>query len=274
MAINNRKRNIDPEELLKEAEAEVAKAEELPVTQEEPIEEKIEEEVEEQPIEEVVEEAVEEEVVVEEKPKQEKPQVDYKEKFSQSSKEAMALHFKNQKLEEILDSAVEVPEPTEAELIDYARAKGSLWEDLDEFSKGILKDTFKNNRALEKIRLAREESRKVEDWARKVEGFVNSEETISKFPSLEDLGEDFKRFAMRESRRGMDLEDLVASFLYNAPQVPVKKNKGSLLLSRGNGRTVTEVPTGLTAEQVEIVRRKDPKEYRRLIKAGKINFEI
>lgn len=277
---NKTARDIDPEKILEELDSN-------PQVEDKPIEE-IPAEKTEEPSEDHIDDPIYEplpgdvQTVEEDKPinKEERPKVEekdpeyYKERFKDSSREATTLHFKNQKLERILDEAVDVTEPTVEEMTEFARSKGAHWEDLDEFSKGLLTETFKNSRSLGKIRQAREQARKTEKWADDVEKFVTSEETVSKYPSLEDYQEDFKKFCMRDSRHGMDFEDLVASFLYNVPPVSAKKSKGSLLLSRGNGRTAPEKPAGMDADEVALTRMKNPKEYARLIKSGKINFDI
>jgi hypothetical protein len=126
---------------------------------------------------------------------------------------------------------------------------------------------------LEKIQSVTEENKKIDVWAEKVDAFIEDAVDNGKYPSLASLGKEFRRFAMKEPRRGTDLDDLVASFLYTAEKV-VPRNKRSLLLSGGKGSVVTPKPAGLTEEQVARIRERDPKEYRRLIKAGKINLEL
>lgn len=201
------------------------------------------------------------------------PEIDYKEKFSESSREASALYFKNQKLTETIDEASSMPEPTVDELKAYAKEQGADYDELDTFSQNILKKTLKNERYVEKIKSVTEESKKIDTWSKKVDEFIEASIDDGKYPTLNSLSAEFKKFAMKEARRGTDLDDLVASFLFNAEKYVVKSKK-SLLLSGGNGSAVPPKPKGLTDEQVARIRERDPKEYRRLIKAGKINIEI
>ena len=79
------------------------------------------------------------------------PEIDYKEKFSESSREASALYFKNQKLTETIDEASKMPEPTIEELKEYANTQGADYDELDTFSQNILKKTLTNERKMEKI---------------------------------------------------------------------------------------------------------------------------
>lgn len=201
------------------------------------------------------------------------PEIDYKEKFSESSREASALYFKNQKLTETIDEASKMPEPTIEELKEYANTQGADYDELDTFSQNILKKTLTNERKMEKIQSVTEESKKIDVWAKKVDDFIESAIDDGKYPTLNSLSPEFRKFAMKEARRGTDLDDLVASFLFNAEK-DVSKSRKSLLLSGGNSSAVPPKPKGLTEDQVARIRERDPKEYRRLIKAGKINIEI
>jgi len=200
---------------------------------------------------------------------------DWKEKFSNSSREAMALHFKNEKLQSVIQSVSDTPDPTIDELKEYARTRGVEYDDLDDFSKGLFKDTYINSKSLERIKTLGAELKESEAWNKRVDDFVNDPETVKTFPSLSDYEEEFKKYCAKPSRRGSELSDLVASFLYmqdKAPQAP--KHKGSLLLSGGNGQAEPAKPSKLTELEVASIRIRDPKEYRRLIKSGKINVDL
>lgn len=202
------------------------------------------------------------------------PDVDYKEKYSESSREATALYFKNQKLTGIIEEVTNISEPTEEELRAYAKTKGAEYDELDDFSRNILKDTYVNSKGLDRIRKVAEETKQAEVWAKKVDDFVNDAETIKSYPSLPDYEEEFKKYCSKESRRGMDLTDLVASFLFRQDKVPQIKHKGSILLSGGNGRNTPPKPAKMTEVEVMSLRLKNPKAYRRAIKEGKIDTDI
>lgn len=225
--------------------------------------------VEEPEKEEVVEE-LKEEVEVQKKD----PVEEYKEKFSNSSREAMALHFKNEKLQSVIQAVSDTPEPSVDELRAYAKTKGADFDELDDFSKNILKDTYINSKGLEKIRGLSQELRESEVWNKKVDDFVNDPVVVKTFPSLSEYEEEFKKFCSKDSRRGSDLEDLVASFLYMQDKVPSTKHKGSLLLNGGNGSVAPVKPAKLSELETASIRIRDPKEYRRLIKTGKIQIDL
>jgi hypothetical protein len=201
-----------------------------------------------------------------------KPPVDFEEKYKESSREAMSLHFKKEKLESLLSGELDVAEPTEEDLRKYAKDNDADYDDLDTFSKNILKRTLITERKEAKRVTAYEEIKKIDTWAVKVEEFVTSEENITKYPSLEGQEEDFKKFAMKETQRGVDFDLLVGSFLYKNEFTPVKKNKGALFLSRGNGSATPPKPLGISASEASSIRVKDPKRYRQLIKEGKLKI--
>ena len=201
--------------------------------------------------------------------------LDYKNKFVESTREASALYFKNQKLNSVIEEAANISDPTTEELVEFAKSRGADYEDLDEFSQNILKDTLINNKRFEKIQNVARESKQIDEWANKVDSFIEDAVDNSKYPSLNSLGTDFKKFAMKESRRGVDLDDLVASFLFSAERsMTQKKTNGSVLLSNGNSLAAPQKATGITEAQAAFIRENDPREYRRLIKTGQINIEL
>lgn len=206
--------------------------------------------------------------------KSQEDKIDYKEKYVESTREASTLYFKNQKLNKTIEEASEIKDPTIDELKSYAKSRGADYDELDEFSQNILKDTYINNKRFEKIQSVARESRDIDNWATQVDGFIEKSIDNGNYPSLNSLGNDFKKFAMKESRRGLDLDDLVASFLFSAERNIKKPNNESILLTGSNSTITNNKTTGLTEQQISVIRETNPKEYRRLIKSGEINLEI
>jgi hypothetical protein len=197
-----------------------------------------------------------------------------KEKLKGSSQEALVLHFKNQKLVDTIDEAESMPEPTEDEVKDYATKTGADWDLLDDLTKVVLRDTLWNKKRFGKISEANKEAKNITDWVGKVDHFTESPEVVNKYPELLDNAEDFRAFAIKPSRRGGDLDDLATSFLYGLSQSPEKKKKGSILMAGGSGAAAPVKPEGITEDQAAMIRKKDMKEYRRLIKEGKIKIQL
>lgn len=252
--IDNRK----PKEKLKEDLKKVveSKPEDTP---EEP------EETPEEPKEEPIEETPELEEPVEESP--EELSVDYREKFTESTREAQVLTAKNKKLTEIIDKASELDEPTEEEL----RREYFDWEGLSEVEQKLAKDNLMNKKKFELVHQAVQETKKIDEWADKLDKFIEESSASGKYPELEGMEDTFRRFSMKPTRRGVDFEDLVKAFLFDV--TPPAKNKGSLL-ETGTGGPKELKPKTLSVEDISKIRKADPKRYRSLIKEGKIRIEI
>ena len=269
--MDNRKKKAELDEVIKEV-VEEPEVEEIKI--EEPVENleetpNVEEPIEEPEVE--TPEVIEEKVV---EVKEEVKPVDYKEKYSESSKESLTQYFKNKKLTAVIEEANALPEPTEEEMVVYAKMHGTDYEYLDDFQKSLLKETLHNKMKFDKVNEVVKDSKDIDAWADKVVAFVDSVEAIAKYPLVEENADEFKKFCMKAQRRGMDLEDLATSFLYGLASVPTKKSKGSMLLSGGGSGGKAEKPVGLTDEDAKNIRLSNPKEYRRLVKAGKIKIEI
>lgn len=204
----------------------------------------------------------------------EQNQIDYKEKFTESTREASALYFKNQKLNKTIEEASLIGEPTIDELKKFAKETGADYDELEEFSQNILKRTYINEKRFEKIQNVAKESKQIDEWSESVDSFIEKSIDNGEYPSLNSLGSDFKKFAMKETRRGVDLNDLVASFLFSSERSLKQSPKKSVLLSGGNSSAVPSQSSGLNENQVAILRETNPKEYRRMIKSGQINLEI
>ena len=78
---------------------------------------------------------------------------------------------------------------------------------------------------------------------------------------------------MQESHRGADIQELLLpAFLHNLP-APVKKT-GSLFEKGGGGEKETKPGKITDADQARSLRETNPREYKRQLKAGKIEIEV
>ncbi len=200
-----------------------------------------------------------------------KPTVDYKEKFTQSSREALVLASQNKKVAEAVAEADNLPEPTEEELI----AAYPDWDILTDFEKTIGKETLLYKRKYDLVSKAVNEGKKLDQWLEKVDDFLQDENTLQnpEYAGLKGREDEFRTFASKPTRRNLDFSDLVAAFLFTVkPEAP---KTGSLLEpSNAGGEEPKPRKTELGAEESSILRRKDPREWRRLIKAGKIKINV
>lgn len=259
-----------PEELLEENEvllAELDKPEE-PVTPEpEPV---VEPEVTPEP---VVEPIVEPEVTPEPEVEPEvAPSPDYKKKFSESSKEAQKIVAKNRKLNQAIDEANEVVEPTEDEM----QAEYEDWDLLDDTNKKIARETSMNMKRFSLISKARIETKKIEKWDEDVAKFVDDPQTLIDNPELEGKIPEFMVFANEESNNSVPFKVLVGSFLHEQSKTAKPKSKGAMFPDGSGGPNDKGKPKGdkITVEESEVLRKTNYNEYVRLLKAGKIETTI
>jgi len=268
------------EQALKEAEAIKAEEDKKKETDNETLKKAVEEvETPEEEVEETTEEEVEEEPEVEEKeekPKKveveepEEEKEDYKKKFVESTKEGQILYSKNKKMMEALSKVDDIPEPTEEEL----QKEFTDWEIMSDFEKRLAKNDIINSRKLEQISKVNKEFKDTDAWNGKVDEFVSDPNSLIKYPGLEGKESEFKIFANKTTRRGVDFEDLVSSFLYTA-ESERPKNKGKMLEST-TGDTTKQKPKSnkISIEQARILRQNDYNKWSELLRAGKIESDI
>src|SRR3990167_4049806 len=172
--------------------------------------------------------------------------------------------------ETIIEEAESIPEPTVDELKEYAKQMGEDYENLDVFAQNMLKENLQNKRRFGKVAGLFTEEKKIGEWVKKVEDFVDLESTTQTYPDLENNKDDFIKYCSKKSHIGADLELLIAGFMWKQP---VKKSsQGSVLLPSGKGgagQPKNIKPTELTEDDAKVYRQKDPKKYKQLIKQKK-----
>ena len=203
----------------------------------------------------------------EEKPVVEsKKDPDYKEKFINSTKEAQILHAKNKKIMEAFEKSKGIPEPTEDEL----KKEYSDWDVMGDFEKKIAKDNMRNTKRFASFGEVAEEFTEIGKWQTKVDEFMGDPENISNNPLLEGKEAEFRAFASKPTRRGVDFDDLIGAFLFEESK-GVKLNKGGMLPTGSAGdKTIKPKSDKLTVEQGRQLRMADYEKYKRYLLAGKI----
>jgi len=210
----------------------------------------------------------EEQILKEEKEEEEEQEdkPDYKKKFIESSREAIVIVSKNKKINEAIDQANNLPDPTEEEL----QKAYPTYDDMTDTERMLAKDNYINKRRFELIHQANIESKDIEAWNSKVDSFIEDPKVLADNPQLEGKQEDFKIFAMKPSRRGTNFEDLVRSFLYDATKDIPKKGKMFESGTGGDNAKMKPKSDKLTIEQARQLRKTDYGKYKEFLKAGKI----
>lgn len=227
-----------------------------------------------EPEQEAQEEESKEEVKAVEEEKPAEKEIDYKEKFSNSSREALILAARNKKMNEAIEQADSLPMPTDDELGLAAYKAGFNLDDMSTVEKELFRKSIHNENRLAKISEVAREGKDIDEWNQKVDGFIEDPKTLNANPDLEGKTEQFKVFAMKESRRGVDFDTLVSSFLYTVGQER-KPNKGQMFEVGTGGPNTKVKPKSdkISVEEGARLMETNYAKYRELLKAGKIATE-
>jgi hypothetical protein len=194
---------------------------------------------------------------------------DIEHRYVEASKEAIVLRSRNKQQNEAIEAALSLPEPSEEQL----KKEYPEWEDLSDFNKQMAKRTLHSRLKDEKLKEALLSGKKVDDWLDQIDTFLDNPTNMQSYPSLEGKEDDFRRFASRETRIGVDFDVLVRAFSFDLKPNQPNKNRKEILLS-GSGGGKTETKPAWTAEKVSVLRKNNPREYNRLVAAGKIQITI
>ena len=267
MAKHVKPTNEELENKDKEIQEELEEMEDQEETlEEEVVEEEVVEEEEEE------EEAVEEEEEVVEEEEEEVEEQTFKKRFKESTREAQILHAKNKKMLDAFDQVSEVVDPVD----EVMRKEFTDWEDLSEFEQKMAKDNWKANKRFEAINTIAKDNKDGEVWYKKVDAFVDDPATVTNNSKLESRLDEFKLFAKKPSRRGVDFQDLVSAFLYELEETKPAKKKGKMFEtgSGGPGKKSKPKSDKLSIEAGAKLKKADYKAYTQALIAGKITSEI
>lgn len=215
-------------------------------------------------------EEVEDQPEEEDEPEDKETQ-DYKKKFTESTREAQVLAAKNKKMNEAIDKAGQITEPTEEEL----KKEYSDWDDMTATEQRFAKDNLVNKRRFEIIHESTKEFKDIEAWSGKVDSFLEDPKTLVDNPKLERRIEEFKAFAAKPTRRGVDFDDLVSAFLYSVESTkqPAKKGKMIEMGSGGANNGAKPKSDKISLQSARALMKTDYKRYKSLLIAGKIANE-
>jgi len=186
--------------------------------------------------------------------------------------EAQIQNERTKALTDKVDEASKITDPTAEELKSFVAQDGINWEQLTNFEQATAKRTYLAEKRFTLVSEAVQAGKKADEWAKTVDDFIDSTDSKPEYVEIGGHETDFRKFAMKESHRGTPVDILMGAFLHSLP--PAKPNRGSLF-NRGGGGEKTEVKTGIVdADQASALRKNDPREYARQVKAGKIKIEV
>lgn len=198
---------------------------------------------------------------------------DTEKRLAEQRREATILNARNNKLTESLSKMNEVNEPTDVELAKLVQAEGGEWEELSAFDKARFKKEVINDRKLAVVNEAVNGVKDIDAWASSVDEYLTNNEIKQTNKSLIGKEGSFRDFAMKASHRGVSMDVLVPAFLHDQPaEKPI--HRGSLMLTNTGGERIEKKDNGKDADFAANLRKSNPREYQRALKAGKINIEI
>lgn len=245
-------------------------------TQEEETTEVIEsEEKPEEKTEEVPEEKTEdekEEVAEEEKTEDKKQEIE--KRYSESTREAQILHLKNKKMQEAVEQAGQLPEPTDEDMkVEYPE-----WDDMTASEQKTARKSVWNEKKFSYIDSVNEESKNIDAWNKKTGDYVDDPKTLIDHPELEGMQDEFKLFLNKPSRRGLELEDLTKIFLFDTQSQRAKAGpKKGQMFERGSGGPNDKQKAKsdkLSVAESKVLMKTDYKKYTEYLNADKISEEI
>ncbi len=177
-------------------------------------------------------------------------------KFSQSTREAQILTAKVQGYEQ-RESFTNQPSE------DDLRKAFPTWDYMTDTEKDIAKGTYLARKdAAEAVSEKRQREERAA-WNRSVDEFTLTDQRLA------GREEEFKKFASKPTRIGVDLSVLASAFLFETPE-PAKAPPAPGL-ETGSGGTREPAPKKWKASDVAALQKNNPKEYHRLITTGKLN---
>jgi hypothetical protein len=199
------------------------------------------------------------------------PGVDYKKRYSDSTREAQRLAIKNKELNKAIEEAGGVAEPQEEELKqEYAE-----WDEMTPTEQRLAKDNLLNKKKFDIIQGATAKFKQVDDWAEKVDTYVGDPRTLIAHPELERKTEEFKEFASQPTWQNVDFDNIVLGFIGDLSKNKIKHKGQMFPTGQGGGAVEPTKPSDgkISAAQGRSLMKTDYKKFKEMLKSGKIRNE-
>lgn len=190
-------------------------------------------------------------------------------KLKASSREAQILYARNKQVQEAIQKASEMPEPTDEEMM----AEYQDWDVMSDFEKKMARESEASKRRLKAITDVNQQFKDLEAWQKQVDTFMDDPQTLIDNPALEGRVDDFREFATKPTRRGVDFDILISSFLYQIDSDKTSKKKKGMF-PKGNGgqqQKPSKSTNKISLDQARELRKNNYSEYKRLLLEGKID---
>lgn len=200
------------------------------------------------------------------------PEVDYKKKFGESTRQNQIVESKFRELQKVLGDITRQEIPSDEEM----KSTDPDWEYRSDFEKNMAIKLVVQERRQNLILNTIGDITKESELAEEIVAFID------KTPELEGKDSEFYDFVTDPKNKGASMEVLLGAFLHKegitpkAPEaVPVdpKPEERAPSLNRSTprgGNPPKEIKTGYSDEELKHLRTKDPKKYFKLIRDKKI----
>lgn len=193
-----------------------------------------------------------------------------KEQYKGSTREALVHKAAREAMANAIKESENIDAPTDEEMQNE-------YDDWDILGEGEKKARIKlalNEKRFAIINKANKEAEDFDGWVKKVEDYSEDPTVLVNFPELEGRGEEFRAFAITKTRRGVPLPDLLKAFLFDATKQAPKKS-GSMLEKPvgGDGSKPSTAPAKISMADAEKLRINNYAEYKRLLRAGRIDMD-
>ena len=189
-------------------------------------------------------------------------EVDYKTKFSESTRENQILQGKLNQYESRRELT---NQPTETEL----RAAFPTWDLMSEEAKELAKSNLTTRKMAEEALADKRQREADAKWNRELDIAIASN------PDLAGQEQQFKEYASKPSHRGAPADVLVAAFLHKSTSTPTPKSTPGSVLERGSGGPKDSVkPHKYSTEEMAEIRKTDYKRYMDIIRSGQFEEDI
>lgn len=193
-------------------------------------------------------------------------ELDYKQKFVDSQREAILLAERNKIKDAQLEKLTNTDTPTD----EAMRLVYPEWDDLNEVTKKALVKTEAQEMRQKSLEARQEEIFNRMRLDEELSAVIQSE------PKLLGKESEFKRFAANPKNKGISAEVLAKAFLFDVedqtPAAPIEKSEG---LPQGNGGSREPLKTKkVSLEEAAQIRKTDNNRYMELVKSGMIDDDI
>jgi hypothetical protein len=182
------------------------------------------------------------------------PPVDYEKKFSESSRENQILRERIAAEEKARQELTK--EPTDSDI----RTAFPNWEEMSETEKGLARRTLNAERTAQSAAQKADAVNSDREWNTSLEIAVTSN------AALQGKEQQFKQYASKPQYRNVPMDVLVDAFLNKFPAAPSNPTPKPGLEPGSGGPRKPETPNKISAENLQLLRKTNPKAYAEYIK--------